>query len=339
LVLRAAARLYVHLGDYGFANYIVRDAETVGRDPWVVATEIVTATIAGRNSRLVKTGFKLLEDFSRAPAHVSELASALATLEFSHGNHRASRKLFRRALDSPNENSLAQARWAAEQLGLDIEETRFHVPLAFEADAIQFYQLGDMKKAFHQAKAWLYDQPFSIQPAHLACFLSSVALEEYQETLSLIELSERSNPGNLDLCYHKVFALASLNLVDEAQAELDEAMKASSDTRYQVLALANQGLIYYRRGAPDLGRDSYRQALLKAEGKAFEPMRAMAAIYYAREELLTRAPNSNLVLELAYREADGVSGGGVEVAFGRLCELEKELAKSIGIHPGAVSAR
>jgi tetratricopeptide (TPR) repeat protein len=338
LVLRAAARLYVHLGNYDFANYIVRNAETVGRDPWVVATEIVTATIAGRNSRLIKTGLKLLDDFSRAPMHVSELASALATLEFSHGNHKGSRKLFRRALDSPNENSLAQARWAAEKLGLDIEDSH-KVPLAFEADAMQSYQQWDMKKAFHQAKAWLYDQPFSIQPADFACFLSSVALEEYQETVSLAELSERSNPGNLDLSYHKIFALGSLNLVDEAQVELEKAKKGSSDTRHQILALANQGLIHYRRGAPDLGRGFYRQALLKAEGKAFERMRAMAAIYYAREELLARAPNSNLVLELAHQEADGISGGGVEVALERLCELVKELGKSVKTPPSAVSAR
>jgi tetratricopeptide (TPR) repeat protein len=327
-VLRAAARLYVHFDNYLHANWIVRTAPIVSRDPWVLATEIVTATIAGRDSRFVKTGFRLLEDLSLTTRHVTELASALATLEFAHGNHRASRKLFRRALGSPNENSLAQVRWAAKRLGgLDIEEAHVHVPLAFEADAIKAFQERDLETAFHKTKVWLYDQPFSLQPSHLACFLSSVALEEYGETLRIVALSERSNPNNRDLQYHKVFALASLNRLDEAQDELDKAINAGGETRHEILALADQGLILYRRGAPQIGKDYYREALAKAEGKAFEGMRAMAAIYYAREELLAGSPNAEDALKLAHKVAEGVSVGSVDVAFDRLRGLEKECGK------------
>jgi len=63
-------------------------------------------------------------------------------------------------------------------------------------------------------------------------------------------------------------------------------------------------LIYYRRGKSELGKEFYRQALAKAEGKAFESMRAMAAIYFAREEILAGSPNSSTILELAHREAE-----------------------------------
>jgi tetratricopeptide (TPR) repeat protein len=326
LVLRGAARLYVHVGEHGRAHSTVRDAGNVRKDPWLLAAEIATAGLAARESRLIKTGLRLLDDFSLAPMHVTELSSALATVEFSHGNHRASRKLFRFALRSPNENSLAQARWAAKGLGgLDVEDNELRVPLAFEADAILAFQRGEMEKALHQAKAWLYDQPFSVVPAQLACFLASVAFDDHRESLKIIELSERSNPDNTQLRYSKIFALASLNMTDEAQAELDRTARAPGDVTEQILALADRGLIQYRRGLATSGREFYRQAMEMAEGKALEKVRAMAAIYYAREEALSGSPDARRVLELAHRQAEGVSDPGVKIAFQSLRKLEEKL--------------
>jgi tetratricopeptide (TPR) repeat protein len=179
-------------------------------------------------------------------------------------------------------------------------------------------------KAFHDGLAWLYDQPFSIQPANFTCFLATTALDMYKEALDIIELSERTNPNNIMLAYHKIFALASLNRVEEAQKALDSISKRESTTRHEVICLADQGLILYRRGQRLLGREFYRKALEKAEGNEYEALRALAAIYYAREEIIAHSPDVGVVRELAHEESRDIVNIDVQIALEHLRRIEEK---------------
>lgn len=51
----------------------------------------------------------MVESNALAPRHTSELASAIGTLEFEHGNRKGVRRMFDRAMRDPTENTVAQA--------------------------------------------------------------------------------------------------------------------------------------------------------------------------------------------------------------------------------------
>ncbi len=90
-ILRSAGRLWIHLGDTEKAHDIIIKANSTRYDPWLLAAEVAIADLAGKKPRYVKSGRRLLSDGHVSVAHMSELASALATLEISHGNIKHSR--------------------------------------------------------------------------------------------------------------------------------------------------------------------------------------------------------------------------------------------------------
>jgi hypothetical protein len=114
-VLRSAARLHTHTNDNQRAHGILARAIVTPSDPWLVAAEISTAALAGKSSKLIKTGTKLIDAQRFAHFDLAELAGALATQDAKAGDLRRARKLFRSSLQAPNENVVAQARWAATQ--------------------------------------------------------------------------------------------------------------------------------------------------------------------------------------------------------------------------------
>ncbi len=116
-VLRSASRFYLHSGDRAKAHRLLADAGNVRADPWLLSAEIATAAAIGKTSRNIRTARKLLEAERQPPFHLSELASALGTLESCSGNQRAARPLIAYSLRDPAENSIAQAAWLHRNLG------------------------------------------------------------------------------------------------------------------------------------------------------------------------------------------------------------------------------
>ena len=114
-ILRAASRLCLHQGEPEEAHQILLRAPNLTADPWLLAAEIATASARGKTSRLVKTGRNLLESPRHSPFDLSELASALGTLEIMEGNRRAAHRLITVSLGKPTENSIAAS-------GLDMSQ-------------------------------------------------------------------------------------------------------------------------------------------------------------------------------------------------------------------------
>lgn len=178
-VLRSATRLYVHAEESERAHFILRRAPSLRADPWLLAAEISVASLRGLTSRNITTGKKQIVDANYSPFELSELTSALATLEMENANSRNARKLFRQALRRPTENSIAQAEWASHTItSLDIDIGQFNVPRNYEALASDFYQKGDMSSAVIEGTKWIVDQPFAISPI-LHTGMSASLIEDF----------------------------------------------------------------------------------------------------------------------------------------------------------------
>ena len=67
-------------------------------------------------------------------------------------------------------------------------------------------------------------------------------------------------------------------------------------TGTQICYYATEGLIYFRRGESNRGRESYEKAIQLARGPKLTKYRARAAINLAREELLAETDREGAVI-------------------------------------------
>ena len=324
-ILRAASRFHVHHGDVERAHSLLKNAPSTRNDPWLLAAEIALAAAAGLPSGFARLGRRLLDDESINPTHLTELASELATLELSYGKVRNAKKLFRRSFTGANENSLAQAEWAWQQVsGHQLDMSGFDVPYDFEAQAWHAFQIGAWDLALANSKSWLVDQPFSRRPAILGSYVASSILEDYRAAAEISERSLLPNPTDPILLNNLAFAYANLDQLNDAQAALDKVDKRKA-TGYDLICLtATQGLVYYRQGRVEDGRNLYRQALRLAEQSKNAMYYAEALIHLALEEIRSGSDYAKGAVDAAQKAAEGQSSRNTRVLLERLRHKQAE---------------
>ncbi|MCY4129034.1 MAG: hypothetical protein OXG15_07305 [Gammaproteobacteria bacterium] len=298
-VLRSSSRLWVHMDRPDKAHgQLVRSPRTK-HDPWLLAAEIATAGAAGVNPRFTKAARLMLEGRKQPATHVSELASALATLEMASGKTRKARKLFRRSLESPTDNSIAQAVWARNlHLPFVIDDQYLEFPNAFEAGSWSYYFDENWRKAVEQCEFWQFDQPFSRRPGIQGSYVAAVALDDFVKCKALAELGLRSNPNDLTLLNNYAFALINLGEIHIARDSLSRMRSMQNTIPDRVAFFATRGLLAFRTGEFAEGRDSYTAAIELARRSGDQRQLAIALYFFAKEELAqTRDANSSLVSE------------------------------------------
>lgn len=305
-VVRSAARLFVHTGDPAFAHYLLFRTGSAETDPWIMAAEIAVASVAGRQSNLVKPGRKLLNSGSFAPFHVSELAGALATLELESGNRRLARKLFRQALADPTANAVAQARWAQKDAALEIGESALSVSRAHEARAWSHHYAGRWEPALYEAKQWFEDEPYSSRPPALGSYIASTIFQDYEEGIRIARQGLTANADEPTLLNNLAFALICSKQLPEAEAVLHRLNRLPVQDRGTIVRLATSGLLCYRRGDPDAGRALYLRAIQGARNAGSGLLRARAAANFALEEQRIKSPRADEAKALAIEAAKDI---------------------------------
>ena len=105
-----------------------------------------------------------------------------------------------------------------------------------------------------------------------------------------------------------VFALVHDGQLDEAERQFLRIKRPEED-RMKLTLLATEGLLNYRRGDFERGRDSYLQAIEKAKRINDAKALALASVFYAYEDLACRPANVGLVQE-AIRVVDRAARRG-----------------------------
>ena len=284
--LRAASRLWVHLDDPERAHYVVLRSDLTPYDPWLLSAEIAIGDVAGRRSRFVRNARRMLSDKAFSSRHLSELASAVATLEQESGSMKKSRRFFRQSLEKPTENSIAQAAWASTRdSGIRVEKRWLDVEGAFEARSQVFHKNSDWLSVVDACRSWQSDQPFSSQPSALASYVSAVVLEDYSSSKSFADRGLKASPGDFTLLNNLAFACINSGKIDEAKVALKRIDRRSISRLQQAVFMATSGLLAFRTGNVSGGRKLYLDALNIAQKEKNEVIYALAASFYAIEEL------------------------------------------------------
>jgi tetratricopeptide (TPR) repeat protein len=327
-IVRAASRFYVHQGEHDRAHDLVKSATAVRYDPWLLSAEVALAAAAEVPPRFAHLGRRVLQDESINPRSLTELASELGTLELSDGRLRTARKLFRQSLVHANENSLAQAEWAWEQVeGHQLNIKAFNVPYNFEARAWNSYENGLWASALASSRKWLVDQPFSSRPAMLASYVASSILEDYEGGIEILQRSLIPNPDETILLNNIAFAYANLGQIKKAQDALNRAIAGKLGPAEQVCLYATQGLIYYRSREISQGREFYQKALELAATNKFSKLYAEALLYLALEEIRAKSEHAQEAAEIAAKTSEKHLDKSIQILRERLTQRQTEGAE------------
>jgi tetratricopeptide (TPR) repeat protein len=288
-ILRAASRFFLHQGEKDRAHRLLVETPILRSDPWILAAEIATADAMHRSSRWIKHAQKLLEVGQHPVSHLSELASALGTIDLKAGKTKRGRRIINVSLIDPTENSVAQAAWLSRNVvDLNVPDLQ----RSPEAYAWSTWRQKQWDASLDGASKWLDDQPFSSRPAQHGSFIAATVYEDYIKALTFASLGLRSNPTDIILLNNYAFASAMIGDIAQAQRKLDIIAAGSLNLDERIAFQATKGLVAFRKGDFELGRMLYNDAIHFARTKKDEGREILAKIHLALEESRIGSPHA-----------------------------------------------
>ncbi len=326
IVLRTAARFFVHLGKLDRAHSLINRHPATKEDPWLMASEIALADAAGRSSTLLNAGRRMIRASKKSSRQLAELAGAVAHRELMEGSAREARGYLRLALEQPTDNVVAQAMIDARQMGLRLDEPAIMqaVSRSSEAQLLQAWMTADEPASELQALRWHAEEPFSSRPVQ---FLTALyALQgDYSKALEWVQRGLIADPSDDGLISNLAFAQAAAGNDSAAQLSIKRARFEGHD-RIEPYFKATEGLIALRRGDFDLARTLYRdaeQAFIKANN---ESTAALCVAHYAKFAAQFSAPNAvALAIEAAERVKKAPTIDGL-ILLGKLAHEPVEIS-------------
>lgn len=299
-VLRAIARYYTHLSEQDKALFYLRKSTLVDMDPWVLAAEISISNLIGKSSKKIKRAQQIIDSNNYSPLSISELASELGTMEFASGNFKLGKRRLKSATIDPFENAVAQIAWINESV-CNITNIIGTIPITiecnYEAQMRFCIQRQDWENAQKCAGLWQEYQPFSHDAALISSFISSDYLQDYDTAKKSIECGLNSNPDNVDLLNNYIYALVLNNELETAKTKYRCAV--SLDQKKESISLiATGGLLNYRQGNPEKGREMYLEAIDHFKKANDNELAFRAILCYAREEKLIGNQITDLLKEI-----------------------------------------
>lgn len=290
-ICRSAARLYLHIGETDKARHVIANNPWINGDPWLMASEIAINNVMGRSSRYIKKGVELINSRNYSPFSISELSSAIGSIEMDNGNKKNCRNLFKTALIHPNDNSLAQAKWIQSEysdLALQFDDYSY-LSNAYEANAMSAYFMNDFSSALTTAVDWIEDMPFTRRPVQFAADMAYIFLKDYKTAIEVLKIGLKANPTDARLLNNLAYAYALSGNTKEADAILDEVKRwpaTAIDLDVKVCLIATEGLNEYRKGNFEKGKQLYQLSMAMADDRFTDKkLLQNAVLNFAREEV------------------------------------------------------
>jgi tetratricopeptide (TPR) repeat protein len=327
--------LFLHLDDPAQAHSLLVTNSATKTDPWLIAAEIAISELAEQKPRFYKQGVAIIDDGGLLPRHITELAGAVGTAEMIGGNRKKARRMFGFSMVDPTGNALAQAEWASPGFGSDlVPPARFgSVEEAFEANAFHRYREGKYHDVISLCRGWSNEEPYSIRPFEFGASTAGL-IEEFDEAHELATQGLSIRPGAPKLVNAGAFALASLGKTVEAEVLLRQ-MSPDADERNLLIAKANRGLISFRAGAIDQGKQLYGEAIEGFQRLGEQYLSASARVYFAREAAKAKIPEAVSLFSEAVKASKRFEGTGVRMVLAR---VEKAFQQSSIKNPAETSS-
>jgi len=303
-VLRSAVRFCVHLdarNERGLLElmhaHLVK-CPGIATDPWLLGMELSLSELLGRSSKYITRSAQLVGAGAHSPGSLAEMTSALGTQELLHGSLKQSKRYIRQSLAEPNENVLAQAEWATQQIaGFEIDSAM--AENAHEAKTLDLVHREEYEEAYPEAISWILDQPFSREPVVMAGYVASM-IDDSEKSLSILDFGLKVNPGNFTLLNNKAYDLAAMKRIEEARKVLLKIDRHSLNENEVIVYTATSGMLNYMAGNIEAGDALYNDSIHKAKSSDSKRLEAWAKFYKLKAEYLS---GSKSLTDLTFLDA------------------------------------
>ncbi len=308
-VIRSLIRLAVHYHEEDLALFCLRQNQfLLKKDPWILASDIAVTTSLSLPATNVKKGIQLLDSWNDNRFHISELASAIATLELMNGSRKRSRGYFKLAIEIPNDNTLAQVEWAnSKDSLLNIDVNYEDLNTFYEAKARDSYSAKKWQDVIELTQKWFMDQPFSKTPVLIGSDVAGSVYQDYDTASMFCKAGLISHPNDPLLLNNIAYYHALENQTEEALEYLDSISFANADQITQLCAKATRGLIHFRNKQYQQGRVLYQEAIESAYANNNEYLYFVAYLNYAREEIIVNPSQRKTFIEQVEKIPGGLS--------------------------------
>ncbi|MCK1552710.1 hypothetical protein IVB11_27625 [Bradyrhizobium sp. 177] len=258
-VLRSLTRFWVHQAEPDRALYFLAKSPATKHDPWLLAAQVAAEDVAQNKSTNWREAKRVLEDDRFSDFELTELAAALATLQLQAGSHKLARKMFRKSLAEPTENSVAQVQWASRR---DPTINVSHDLTANASEALAWEQLSAHRwnDVIEATRLWHEIEPFSLRPAVMGSFVGVGHLGDGRVGEEFARRGLIANKGAQVLHNNLAVSLAIQGRIQDARIELAN-VRPSPKTNDEIVNLATRGLIEMRAGDIAGGADLYRRSI------------------------------------------------------------------------------
>ena len=198
--------------------------------------------------------------------------------------------MFNLGLRSPNDNSLAQAEYIVkEESRMRFDYGQYEtVNRKYEADTRNFYSLGRYEDAFLSSVNWMHDYRFSHEPIAFAFDLSCTFLKKYDYSSAVIRHWLKTHPQDYAMTNNLIYALGLSDHIEEAEhllSKINVAHQLNERLENGICLLATSGLIAYRKGNIDEGRQLYQLSIDTAKKMRERDLAGKARLNMIREEV------------------------------------------------------
>lgn len=302
LVLRSATQYYKLVGSLESILPALRSSDSAPYDPLIQSTEIAASDLAGKGSRFALAALKSIKGLKQVGLRRSELALAVATTERDAGlSQRRVFQLVRAGLAQSTENAQAQAVWLSEQgsrpLGFLVPDLSL-ADNAFEARALARFDAEDYAAAATEARAWLADQPFEIEPVNIICNCHSIYLQTPAEALPIADRAFTLHPDSWIVQNAVLLVYIGVEAYGKAEAVLANLSRLAWNPTVEAFALAGAGMLAFARGQYDAGRTFYEKAVTAARKAARPDLVFSAVAFWTLAEARSGTINQSLMKSL-----------------------------------------
>jgi tetratricopeptide (TPR) repeat protein len=332
-IIRSTIRCLLHCREQEAAYDILSRHGRTKRDPWLLASQLAVAEILSKPSHLVSDARDLLQSRHFHPVDLAELSASLATTELFAGNDKRAKRLFQQSLTEVTENALAQIIWAKNHIRLNVELADLTPPRNFEAEARCRIRENNWTAALTATLKWRDDEPFSGRPAELATFITSVVEEDFPLAERIAIEGLIANPDHSMLLNNLAFAQACQGKLQNAKAAISKIVLSSVPIVSRAAVLATKGLILFREGDLEGGRNGYKAAMDFADEHKLSSVKTMAMIFLAREEWRANSNYAQEAVRAAEAAATGEKFANVLIAADRLSKYVAQKQEQTTIAP------
>ncbi|QFS66493.1 tetratricopeptide repeat protein [Delftia tsuruhatensis] len=318
IVLRTAARFFVHQGEPDRAHALIARHPASKEDPWLMASEIALAQVAGKSSLHLNTARRILRTTKRSSRQLAELAGAVSSRVLLDGKLKEARPLLRLALEQPTDNVVAQAMTEARYMGLNLDEPTIQraVKQSSEAQLLQSWVKKDESASEKYAMKWHAEEPFSSRPLQFLTCLYSLQ-GKYHKALEWVERGLVADPIDSGLIINLSFTQAAVGNDKAAENTIKKARSIDNVT-HEPFFKATEGLIALRKGELELADRLYREAEEIFKKTHREDLAALSSAYYAKFASEFRIPNAEALKKEANEKVKKAPTIDAQVMLGRL---------------------